>query len=154
MPLAKPVNPRKKFPWTVEFEGLESALVQRVKIPVVSVDSAEHGSSNILIKTGSMVKVADIELNKLMFMDKNENWAYDWLRQVSDPENGTMGVPSEYKRNGYIVLQNPDLETILEKWQVVGCWPKEIEKDELDKTSSEDMIERVVLSCDYVVRTS
>lgn len=154
MPLATPVNPRKKFPWTVEFEGLEPALVQRVKIPVVSVDVTEHGSSNILIKTGSMVKVADIELNKLMFMDKNENWAYDWLRKVSDPETGIMGIPSEYKRNGYIILQAPDLETILEKWQVVGCWPKEIEKDELDKVSSDDLIERVVLSCDYVVRTS
>lgn len=154
MPLATPVNPRKKYPWIVEFEGLEPALVQRVKLPVISVDSVEHGSSNILVKTGSMVKFADIELNKLMFMDKNENWAYDWLRQVSDPETGTMGVPSDYKRNGYIIFQNPDLDTILEKWQVVGCWPKEIEKDELDKTSSEDMIERVVLSCDYVVRTS
>lgn len=154
MPLATPVNPRKKFPWTVEFEGLEPALVQRVKIPVVSVDTVEHGSSNILIKTGSMVKVADIELGKLMFMDKNENWAYDWLRQVSDPETGTMGIPSEYKRSGYIILHAPDLETILEKWQVVGCWPKEIEKDELDKVSSDDLIERVVLSCDYVVRTS
>ena len=154
MPLATPVNPRKKFPWSVEFEGLEPALVQRIKIPVISVDSVEHGSSNILVKTGSMVKIADIELNKLMFMDKNENWAYDWLRQVSNPETGTMGVPSEYKRNGYIILQNPDLETILEKWQVVGCWPKEIEKDELDKTSSEDLVERVVLSCDYIVRTS
>lgn len=154
MPLATPVNPRKKFPWSVEFEGLEPALVQRIKIPVLSVDSVEHGSSNILVKTGSMVKIADIELNKLMFMDKNENWAYDWLKQVSNPETGTMGIPSEYKRNGYIILQNPDLETILEKWQVVGCWPKEIEKDELDKTSSEDLVERVVLSCDYIVRTS
>jgi len=72
MPLATPVNPRKKFPWSVEFEGLEPALVQRIKIPVISVDSVEHGSSNILVKTGSMVKIADIELNKLMFMDKKD----------------------------------------------------------------------------------
>ena len=38
MPTATPVNPRKKSPWTVEFEGLEPALVQQVTIPTVSVE--------------------------------------------------------------------------------------------------------------------
>lgn len=36
-------NPRKKFPWTVEFEGLEPALIQQVTLPTVSVKAAEHG---------------------------------------------------------------------------------------------------------------
>lgn len=40
-------------------------------------------------------------------MDKNENWAYDWLKSVNNPEDGTMGVPSEYKRNGYIIFHAP-----------------------------------------------
>ena len=154
MPTATPVNPRKKFPWTVEFEGLEPALVQQVTIPTVSVEVAEHGSSNILVKTGGMVKIGDIELKKLMFMDKSETWAYDWLKSMSNPEDGTMGVPSEYKRNGYIIFHDTDLETVLEKWQVIGCFPKEIEKDELDRTSSDDIIEKVVLSCDRIVRSS
>lgn len=155
MAIANPVNPRKKFPWSVEFEGLEPALVQRVKIPTLTVDTAEHGAGNILIKTGGMVKVGDIELNKLMFLNKNENWAYDWLRQVSDPENGTIGLPSEYKRNGYIIAYDTDLVSVLEKWQVVGCFVKEIEKEEIDKSAGDaNMLERVVLSCDYVVRSS
>lgn len=154
MPIANPVNPRKKFPWTVEFEGLEPVLVQKVKIPVLSVEAAEHGVSNILVKTGGMIKVGDIELMKLMFMNKNENWAYDWMKSVSNPENGQVGIPAIYKRNGYIIFYQPDMQSILEKWQVFGCWPKEIEKDELDKTSSENIMEKVVLSCDYVIKTS
>lgn len=152
-PIANPVNPRKKFPWKVEFEGLEPVLVQKVKIPTLSVETAEHGYSNILVKTGGMIKIADIELNKLMFQDKNENWAYNWMKEVSDPETGTVGTPSDYKRNGYIIFFDTDLETVLEKWQVFGCWVKEIEKDELDKGSSENLMEKVILSCDYLVRS-
>jgi len=74
----------------------------------------------------------------------------DELTFTLDPATGSLSLNITSIQS----LDSPDLETILEKWQVVGCWPKEIEKDELDKTSSEDMIERVVLSCDYVVRTS
>jgi hypothetical protein len=154
MPIANPVNPRKKFAWTIEFEGLEPVLAQRVKMPVLTVETAEHGVSNIKVKTGGMVTVGDIEVMKLMFMNKNENWAYDWMKLVSNPENGQVGVPATYKRNGYIIFYAPDMETILEKWQVFGCWPKEIDKDELDKVSSENIMEKVVLSCDYVLRTS
>lgn len=154
MPIANPVNPRKKFPWTVEFQGLEPALVQKVKLPDIEIEEAKHGASNIDIKTGGKVMVGDIELSKLMFMNKNENWAYDWQKQVSNVETGTMGVPSEYKRNGYIIFYAPDLESVLEKWQAFGCWPKKVTKEELDKMSSENLIEVVTLACDYVVRTS
>lgn len=151
--IANPVNPRKKFPWGLEFDGLETALAQKVKMPTIEIDAAEHGASNILIKTGGMVKIGDIEITKLMFQNKNENWLYDWLKLVSNPENGQMGVPSDYKRNGYIIHYGPDMETVLEKWECFGCWPKKKDMDELDKTSSDNLMEIATLSCDYVIRT-
>lgn len=153
MALAKPVNPRKKFAFKVEFDGLEPALVQRVKIPKLSIDSAEHGSSNILIKTAGMVKIEDIELNKLMFQNKNDSWAKTWMSATSDIESGTMGVPSDYKRSGYIIALAPDMETILQKWQLVGCWPKEREIEEWDASSSDNILERIVLSVDWMIES-
>lgn len=153
-PIANPVNPRKKFPWSLELEGLEPVLVQKCKIPTITVEVAEHGASNIKVKTGGMVTIGDIEINKLMFQDSNESWAYDWLKEVSNPENGTVGVPAEYKRNGYIIHYDTDGTSVLEKWQIQGCFPKEVEFDELDKTSSDNMMEKVVLSCDSLVRSS
>lgn len=154
MVLGTPVNPRKKFNFGVEFEGLEKALVQRITIPSLEIDVAEHGAGNILIKTGGMVKVGDLELNKLMFLNKNENWAVDWFNSVSNMQQGSVGVPSEYKRNGYIIFYDTDQESVLEKWQVIGAFPKMIEHDELDKSSSEDIIQKVTLSVDYVIRSS
>lgn len=124
IPLATPANPRKEFPWTVEFEGLEPALVQRVKIPVVSVEVAEHGSSNILIKTGSIVKVSDIELNKIMFMDKNKNWAYDWLRKVSDPETARLPINIDQLKSKWIVdirRAAKDTECALDAMMEIKC---------------------------------
>lgn len=103
MSIANLVNPRKKFPWSIEFEGFEPAMAQRVTMPQLTVETAEHGASNIRIKAGGMVTVGDLTVNKLMFSNKNENWAYDWLKKVSNPETGAMGVPSEYKRNGYVI---------------------------------------------------
>lgn len=154
MAIANPVNPRKKFTWTIEFDGLEPALAQRVQLPTIGVESAEHGAANILIKTGGMVTVGDMEVNKLMFANKNENWAYDWMKQVSNHELGSMGIPSQYKRNGYVIFYQPNLTSVLEKWQVIGCWPKEIEKEEMDKTSSENLIEKITFSVDTMLRVA
>lgn len=154
MPNISPVNPRKKFQWTLDFEGLEPMLAQKVTMPKLSIEAAEHGVGNVLIKTGGMVKIDDIKVTKLMFSNKNENWAYDWFRKVSDPEKGQVGLPTQYKKNGYIIWYQNDLVRVREKWQVIGCWVKEIEKDELDKTSSENVMEIVTLSCDGIIRTS
>ena len=97
MPLATPVNPRKKYPWTVEFEGLEPALVQRVKLPVISVDSVEHGSSNILVKTGSMDELLDLV--------------------EAQPE--AYFKPAYYGASGWIgvILNRPDVD-----WDNVASW--------------------------------
>jgi phage tail-like protein len=151
MPVANPVNPRKKFSWSVEFDGLDAVLVQKLKIPTVSVDAVEHGVANILNKTAGMVKVGDLELTKLKFQNKNESWAWKWLMLSSNQETGQVGLPTDYKKNGYIIHYGPDGETVLEKWQVIGCWPKNIEIDELDKVSSDNMMEKVTLSCDQIV---
>jgi phage tail-like protein len=153
MPIVNPINPRKKFPYRVEFEGLEPALVQKVKIPKVSQEVAEHGAANILIKTAGMVKIEDIELNKLMFSNKADSWAYSWFLQVSNHETGTMGIPTTYKKNGYIILLGPDMQRAIEKWQVFGCFPKEVEKEEFDsKAGGDNLMEKVVLSVDTIIR--
>lgn len=155
MPIANPVNPRKKFMWTVEFDNLLPQLVQKVKIPKLTIEEAKHGIANIDIKTGGKVTVGDIEITKMMHQNKNENWAYSWLKKCSNVENGQMGVPSEYKRNGYIIWLAPDGTSTLQKWQAVGCWVKDIEPDELDKMAGADnMMEKVILACDYVVEVS
>lgn len=154
MPVANPVNPRKKYLWSIEFDGLEPFLAQKVTLPKISIEVAEHGSGNTLIKTGGMVKLSELEISKMMFSNKNENWAYDWLKGVANIETGSNGVPEQYKRNGYVVFLAPDGETILEKWQLIGCFPKEIEKDELDKTSSDNIMEKVTICVDSFVRTA
>lgn len=153
MPTPNPVNPRKKFSFSVEFDGLEAILVQKVKIPTLTVEVQEHGVANILVKTGGMVKIGDIELNKLKFQNKNESWAYNWLSSVSNPGNGQVGLPTSYKKNGYIIHYGPDGTSVLEKWQVIGCFPKEIEIEELDKMVSDNLMEKVVLSCDQIIRS-
>lgn len=152
MPIANPVNPRKKFAWTLEFEGFEPALAQRVQIPGLTIEVAEHGAANILIKTGGMVKVADMEVNKLMHANKNDRWAYDWMKQVSDHEQGSMGVPTQYKRNGYVIFWQPNLSSVLEKYQIIGAFPKELEPEELERTSSDNIMERIVFSVDRIIK--
>lgn len=153
MPIANPINPRKKFLWTLEFEGLEPLLAQKVSLPKISIETAEHGSGNLLVKTGGMVKLTELEVSKLMFANKNEGWAYEWLKKVANPETGSNGVPTDYKKNGYLVYLQPDQETILQKWQLIGCFPKEYEIEELDKTSSDNLIEKITISVDYMVKT-
>lgn len=152
MAIANPVNPRKKFNWSIEFEGLEPALAQKVTLPELSIEEATHGAANIMIKTGGMVTVGEMEVNKLMFMNKNEAWAYNWFKQVSNHELGTMGVPAQYKRSGYVIHYQPNMTTILEKWQLTGVWPKQLSFEELDRTSSENLVEKITFAVDSIIR--
>lgn len=148
--VTSPINPHKKFAYKVEIYGIDSFKVQKVKLPEFGTETAEHGVANIKIKTAGMHNAGDVELSNLWDFGKRNSFAYNWLRLASNPENGRIGIPSEYKKDGYILQLDVDLNRVITKIGIFGCFPKSIDLDEFDSLSSENTMEKLVLSCDRI----
>jgi phage tail-like protein len=144
-------NPLKKFAYKVIVAGLETALVQKVKMPDQEVDVVKHGNYNMDVATAGKLKYGDLTLDKLVSADGiTDLWAWSWLMTVQNPI-GLGGVAPVYKQTVIVQLIGPDGVSIKRQWMVEGAFVKKVEGEDLDAMSSENIIEKVVLSCDYVI---
>lgn len=152
MPRARAANPRKNRNWTIEINGLEQFFVQKCTIPTAEIEKAEHADSNHSIKTGTNLKYEDIVLEKLMFAEGGDLFAWNWVKEVQDPATGGGGLPSAYKKDLIIKHYAPDGITVLDQWDCFGCFACKVEYPENDRMSNENMMETVTISIDYYDR--
>jgi phage tail-like protein len=149
--IGQTINPRKLYRFAVECEGLQTAYVQKVKLPKLDIKSAEHGEGPFKIKTASKVEVGQIELDTLKPADSAAVWWKDWVALVVNLGSGAMGHPDVYKKSLSIVEFAPDGETIIDRWDCYGCFPAEVEVADMDKLADGNAIDKVKLNCDMIV---
>ena len=149
--MGQSINPRKLYRFAVECEGLETAYVQKCKIPKLDVKSAEHGEGPFKIKTASKVEVGQLELDTLKPADSSSVWWKDWLALVVNLGSGAMNHPSVYKKSLSIVEFAPDGETIIDRWDCFGCYPAEVDPADMDKLGDGNAIDKIKINCDMVV---
>lgn len=154
MPRAKAANPRKNRNFTIEIDGLEQYYAQKVTIPEVEVEIAEHADANHPIKTGTALKFEDVVIEKLMFAEGGDTFAWDWITEVQNPETGGGGLPSAYKKDIVIKQYAPDGVTLLDTWNINGTFPRKVSYSELDRMSTENSAETITLCVDYYIRSA
>jgi phage tail-like protein len=147
---ATPVDPRLTYNYSIEIDGLEIALCQKVNIPDVSVEKVEHNSpgSPHSIKTAGQATFDDITIEKVMRSDKTDKWAWDWLKSAIDPQTGRRGVAAEYKKDFSIIHRGPALE-IVDRWDIKGGFPIKIGYSANDSSQkAEKTMENVTITLD------
>ena len=149
--IGTPINPRKLYRFAVECDGLETAYVQKCKIPKIEVKDAKHGEGPFSIKTASKVDFGNIELDCLKPAESSAVWWKDWLALVINLNDGSMGTPDLYKKTIFIQEFSADGVTIIDSWECGGCFPVEIDPSELDKLGEGNAVDKLKLSCDYVI---
>lgn len=88
----------------------------------------------------------------------------DWFRTVFNPAAGAINLPSNYKKQGELILLPPgtpvqngfpeavDLTPIGSRvWDMQGLWPVSLDYDELDHDSDDNCLVRMELSVDVCV---
>jgi len=146
-----PINPRKLFRFAIECDGLETAYVQKCKIPKTEVKVAKHGEGPFIISTASKVEFGHVELDCLKPAESSAVWWKDWLALVINLNDGSMGTPDIYKKNITINEYSSDGVTIVDSWEIDGCFPVEIDPSELDKIGEGNAIDKIKLSCDVII---
>lgn len=138
------ISPLKQFKFTIEIDGLDQFLCQEVTLPDQIVEEVEHTEGNFKVRTPGLVTLGDITLSKLKPADTADDWALEWITSVQDLSTGVGGVPADYLRTVVIRLQDNAGNTI-ETRTYTDCWVKQNTGLTLSKTSSDNIMQEVVI---------
>lgn len=171
--MAKNANPRKNFNFSIQIvgESFDPFLAQKVDVPEREIEVVEHGETNHNIKTGGRVSFGNLVMEKILTTTPNldaHTYFEDWMASIQDPVLGGGLVPTNkaidktfgYKRD-IIVYEFAEsgvsitaaglpISTPLNVWYLKGCWPSKRDAITLDRTASENTIERLEFSVDFV----
>jgi hypothetical protein len=134
--LANEYEPKRGFRWILEIEGIDAFTAKTAARP-----SKEHEETTIdwinekrfLAGKGRWNPI-DIELYDPISPSQSQK-VMEWLKLVHDDSTGKMGYASTYKKDFFLkILDGGGL--VVEKWQSIGSWPKNITLGNLDYTDN------------------
>lgn len=140
----------QRWNFAVEINGFDVALFTKAQIPKVEFEvvSFAPGGSMFDQKLAGRAKFEDITLEKGVLQDGADEAARDWLRQIINVNNHSGAPASDYMRDIDLVQYNRAGEET-RRWTLHGAWPKSLEYDDLDGSSSENMLEKITLCYQY-----
>ena len=143
-------NPRKKFQWRVSFASLKGNEFefQRVTLPDIELDVVEHGEINSPVKTPGMVHFSNLVCEKLKPNNANDNALRVWIHSIQNAMLG-VGLPIDVAKDSDTIELVDELGITTEKHIVDGIWPCKINGLELDRMSSDNVIETIEFAVDY-----
>jgi len=149
--MAQVSNPHKKFQFSIFIFGMNPFLAQKVTMPERSVDQVEHGEGNHLIKTGGLLKLGNLMVDKIRNASFPDKLIWAWLATVQNEVTGGGAIPEVYKKAVQVQILSTDGVSVVETRTFVGVWPCKINGIELDRLSSDNTIESIEFSVDQEV---
>jgi phage tail-like protein len=150
-------NPRKVFNFSLTIMGvpLEPFLFQKADLPDREIDVVEHGDTNYDVKTGGRNKVGTVVLEKLLRTTRSPESLYfwTWMDLIANPFMGGGLTPLAYWRTAILEEFAEDGLTVINRWELYGCWPFKINGQSQNRQSSDNTIEKIELSVNNVNKT-
>ena len=146
--MAKVKNPRKNFLFSIQFpkHPINTYLCQKVTLPDIEIELVTHGDVNREVKTAGRISVSNLVLEKLITTAGSDTWLNDWLMSCQDILLGGGLPPSYYWETVVVSELAEDGTTVLNQHIMTEVWPCKITGLDLDRTSSENTIEKAEFS--------
>lgn len=141
-------NPHKKFQFGIFLFGMNQFLAQKVTLPDREVAQTKHGEGNTTVKTGGMLELGNLVIEKLMTASIPDKLMWSWIRLVQDEFTGGGAPPDVYKKACQVQHLSNNGSGVLATYNYVGVWPTKINGIELDRLSSENTIQSIEFSVD------
>lgn len=149
--VGRTINPRKVYRFAIEVDGLDTAYAQKIKIPKMEVKTAKHGEGPFEVHTASKITFGDLEIETLKPANSSSVWWKDWFALVVNLDTGAMGDPAFYKKNFFIVETAPDGVTIVDRTEIRGAFPVDIDLADLDKLGEGNSVDKIKFRVDRIV---
>lgn len=114
----------------------------------MEIEQVEHGDTNHNIKTAGKVSIGNLIVEKLSTTSGSDTWINDWLQSCQDIILGGGNIPSLYKETCVVCELAEDGVSVLNTHVYDGVWPCKSTGIELDRSSSENTIEKIEFSVD------
>jgi len=143
-------NTRKKFGFSIEIDGFNQFVCQKVTRPEVTIDQVTHADTNYDIKTPGRYKVSDMVLENISSTVGTDLWAEQWLLSAQNPVTGGGLNALDVKKTIRIHELDNTGTVVLRTDTYIGCWVCGVDPGELDRAASENIARKVTIAVDLV----
>ena len=137
--LANSYEPKRQFRWILEIDGIDAFTARTAKRPSKEFESTTIDYINQKRYVAGKGEWQEMEI--VLYDPIAPSAAQkitQWLRLVHDDPTGRMGYAEMYKKNFSIKLLD-GIGNVVEKWNIIGGWPKNVNWGDLDYASSDNV---------------
>lgn len=137
--LANSYEPKRQFRWIIEIDGIDGFTARTATRPNKQFESTviDYINQKRYVAGKGEWQTMEFSLYDPIAPSAAQKIT-QWLRLVHDDPTGRMGYAEMYKKNFSIKLLD-GLGNVVEKWNIIGAWPMEVNWGELDYASSDNI---------------
>ena len=130
-------EPKRKFRWVFAVEGIDAFLMKTAARPTVTTEEQEipFMNSTRYIAGKTKFETLSVTLHDPI-APSGAQQVMEWVRTHFESVSGRAGYADFYKRDLRLKLLDP-VGTVVELWDLEGCWMTNATFGDLDYTSSD-----------------
>jgi hypothetical protein len=130
-------EPKRKFRWILQIEGVDAFLMKSTARPqrVFEEITIDWINSKRYLAGKHEFQPISCELYDAI-APSGAQQIEEWLRLNFESVSGRSGYADFYKRDMQLKLLDP-VGTVVELWDLKGCWPKDVNYNELAMENNE-----------------
>ena len=130
--LANSYEPKRKFRWILEIDGIDSFTATTAKRPAKTHEqiTIDYINQKRYLAGKGEWQTIEIMLNDPIAPSARQKVMW-WLRLVHDDATGRMGYAEMYKKNFSLKMLD-GLGNVVEKWTFIGAWPTSVDFQDLN----------------------
>ena len=135
--LANKFEPKRKFRWVLEIDGIDAFLCKTASRPQLTFEETKIQWINVERKLAGRGTWGDMSVTLYdPIAPSGAQQVMEWIRLNLETVTGRSGYSDFYKRDIVLKMLDP-VGTVVEVWSLKGCWPADINFNDLDFSSSD-----------------
>ena len=146
--LGQSYEPKRKFRWIMEIDGIDSFTCKSASRPTFTTDSVEIGYINATRYVAGKTKPGTITLSLIDSIDPSASQkVMEWVRLHYDASTGRAAYQNFYKKTITLKSLGP-VGDVVEQWTGNGAFITESSFGDLDYTAGDPMEISLTIQCD------
>lgn len=135
--LANTYEPKRKFRWVLQIDGIDGFVLKTAARPQATFEETVIDFINTKRYVSGKMSWNPIQVTMHdPIAPSASQKIMDWLRLNYESLTGRMGYATFYKKDISLKLLDPQ-GTVVELWDLTGCWPQDVNFGDLDYASSD-----------------
>lgn len=149
--LANTFEPKRKFRWTMEIEGIDAFTLKTGARPQLTFEETvvDYLNTKRYLAGKQAYSPLNITLQDPIAPSAAQK-VMNWVRLAYEVITGRMGYASMYKKNFSLKMLDPQ-GAVIEQWDIGGAWIQDMNGGELDYASSDNAEISIVVRFDSAI---